>query len=479
MTQGGSIVWFRQDLRLADNPALLAAVRRGGPIIPVFIWAPGEEGRWPPGAASRWWLHQSLAELDASLRKLGSRLIVRRGPTLEMLRELLDQTNSNAVVWNRRYEPASIERDTRIKAALQKEGRIAESFNGALLFEPWTVQTQQGQSYRVFTPFWNACLKCPEPAPPEDAPSRLLRPRRWPATLKLAELRLEPSIDWAQGLRTTWHPGEAGAGERLKRFLAEAVDDYPNRRNRPDEPGTSLLSPHLHFGEISVRQVWSELRRQRYNNAEGAEVVRVFVSELGWREFAHHLLFHFPQTPQQPLRTEFADFPWLPDRANLCAWQRGCTGYPMVDAGMRELWHIGWMHNRVRMMVASFLVKDLLIPWQDGAAWFWDTLVDADLANNTLGWQWTAGCGADAAPYFRIFNPVSQGEKFDPNGVYVRRWIPELQRLPNEWIHKPWEARADVLAAAGVELGSTYPRPIVDHSTARSRALNALQCIKK
>lgn len=472
-----SILWFRQDLRLADNPALLAAMGRGGPIVPVFVWAPEEEGGWQPGAASRWWLHQSLAQLDASLRRLGSRLIIRRGPTLDTLRELLDETASTAVFWNRRYEPAAIERDTRVKAALQKDGRMVESFNGTLLFEPWAVQTQQGRPYQVFTPYWNACLKSPEPAPPDGAPSQLPNPRQWPPTFKLGELSLEPSVNWAEGLRTKWRPGEAGAVDCLNRFLDEALRDYPDERNRPDHEGTSRLSPHLHFGEISVRQIWSSLRAQGHDKASAA--FRVFATELGWREFAHHLLFHFPKTPHQPLRKEFADFPWQPEKGNLRAWQRGRTGYPIVDAGMRELWHTGWMHNRVRMITASFLVKDLLIPWQEGAAWFWDTLVDADLANNTLGWQWTAGCGADAAPYFRVFNPITQGEKFDPQGDYVRHWIPELKKLPSEWIHKPWEAPGHVLQDAGIDLGSTYPRPIVDHGQARTLALSALQQIKR
>lgn len=476
----GTLVWFRQDLRLGDNPALLAALGRGEPIIPVFICSPDEEGQWPPGAASRWWLHQSLGQLGGSLRRLGSRLIIRRGPTLETLCELLDQTGATAVFWNRRFEPAVIERDCRVKAALQKDGRIVKSFNGSLLFEPWTVQTQKGKPYQVFTPFWKACLAKPEPAPPHGAPSRIASPRRWPATLELAELGLEPAMDWAAGLRACWRPGEVGASEQLHRFLEEALADYPVVRNRPDRMGTSRLSPHLHFGEISVRQVWSALRgRLGQRITHPAEAIRVYCSELGWREFAHHLLFHFSQTPQQPLRNEFALFPWQPDHGNLRAWQRGRTGYPIVDAGMRELWHTGWMHNRVRMIVASFLVKDLLISWQQGAAWFWDTLVDANLASNTLGWQWTAGCGADAAPYFRIFNPITQGEKFDPQGDYVRHWIPELNRLPSKWVHKPWEAPACLLAETGIELGSTYPLPIVDHQEARSRALEALRQIKK
>jgi deoxyribodipyrimidine photo-lyase len=476
---GSAIVWFRQDMRLSDNPALLAAVRRSGPLIPVFIWAPEEEGTWPSGSASRWWLHQSLKQLDASLRLLGSRLILRRGPTLDTIRELLKATGAGAVFWNRRYEPAATERDAKVKESLQKDGWIADSFNGSLLYEPWTIRTQQGQPYQVFTPFWKACLAQARPELPERAPTHLEVPRRWPATLKLAELGLEPTIDWTKGMRATWRPGESGASELLARLLDQALTDYADWRNRPDHPGTSRLSAHLHFGEISVRQVWHAVHQQLHGRHTplAANGIRVFASELGWREFAHHLLFHFPQTPDQPLREKFARFPWQPNSDHLRAWQRGRTGYPIVDAGMRELWHSGWMHNRVRMIVASFLVKDLLIPWQEGARWFWDTLVDADLANNTLGWQWSAGCGADAAPFFRIFNPVNQGEKFDPDGTYIRRWIPELEHLPNRYIHQPWKAPDRDLTNSRV-VGGAYPQPIVDHLEARSRALSALQRIR-
>lgn len=474
---GASIVWFRRDLRLADNPALLAAARRGGPVIPVFVWAPEEEGKWPPGAASRWWLNLALKQLDASLRRLGSRLIIRRGPTIDAIRTLLETTGAATVFWNRRYEPAAMERDSRIHADLEKEGWSAETFNDSLLFEPEAVRTRQGQPYRVFTPFWRACLAGPPPDPPESAPVRLGVPSRWPSTLRLTELGLQPTIDWAKGLRSSWRPGEDGAAESLQRFLEEALSDYQDGRNRPDRTGTSRLSPHLHFGEISVRQIWSALHQplRGKRSAQAQSGIRVFASELGWREFAYNLLVHFPQTPERPLRDRFARFPWRSDRAGLRAWQRGQTGYPIVDAGMRELWRTGWMHNRVRMIVASFLVKDLLIPWQHGAKWFWDTLVDADLANNTLGWQWIAGCGADAAPFFRVFNPVSQGEKFDPDGTYVRRWLPELAALPASWIHRPWEAPLSELMKSDVELDKKYPRPIVDHAQARSRALEALR----
>lgn len=471
-----TLVWFRQDLRLADNPALLAAVREGRCVVPVFIWSPDEEGSWQPGAASRWWLNQSLTQLDASLRERGSRLIVRRGPALETLQKLIEETGSAGVYWNRRYEPAAIERDRRLKATLRQEGLGAESFNGSLLFEPWTARTQQGQPYQVFTPFWKSCRSGAEPDVPQPTPAKLYGPRRWPAGLPLCELGLDPTIDWAGGLRSSWEPGEVGALRELDRFLDQGLATYAEARDRPDQVGTSRLSPHLHFGEIGPRQVWSAVRTCRHVRSTAVDS---YLRELGWREFAHHLLYHFPHTPERPLREQFADFPWQPDRANLHAWQRGRTGFPIVDAGMRELWHTGWMHNRVRMIAGSFLVKDLLISWQEGAAWFWDTLVDADLANNTLGWQWIAGCGADAAPYFRVFNPVSQGEKFDPSGAYVRRWIPELAALPDRWIHKPWEAPEHVLQDTGMDLGSTYSWPIVDHGEARTRALIALQKLKR
>ncbi len=468
-----TLLWFRLDLRLTDNPALEAAIRQGGPVIPVFIWSPEEEGPWEPGAASRWWLHHSLTQLEESLRELGSRLVVRRGPTIETIRELIEESGATSVLWNRRYEPACIDRDRRVLAALHHDGRFAESFNGSLLFEPPNVLTRQGAPYQVFSPFWKACLAQPGPPSPKPVPENINSPRCWPTTLRLRELDLEPTKNWADGFCSRWRPGEAGAWEAFHRFLDEVLSQYATERDRPDRVGTSRISPHLHFGEINIRQIWSTVRARLGDDALGGG--QCYLRELGWREFAHHLLFHFSHTTRQPLRQDFAAFPWAHAPENLRAWQRGLTGYPIVDAGMRELWHTGWVHNRVRMIVASFLVKDLLIDWQEGAAWFWDTLVDADLANNTLGWQWTAGCGADAAPYFRIFNPVRQGETFDPNGDYVRRWVPELGQVSSEWIHRPWEAPPSLLANAGVELGTTYPRPIVDHREARARAMEALQ----
>jgi deoxyribodipyrimidine photo-lyase len=317
------------------------------------------------------------------------------------------------------------------------------------------------------------------PEPPVAAPAVIPAPRRWPRSRKLAALDLQPAVDWAVGIRAQWQPGESAAEGRLQRFLDAPIDDYPANRDRPDLAGTSQLSPYLHFGEISARRVWAALEAHRSARGRRTTAVARYRSELGWREFAHHLLFHFPHTAALPLRREFINFPWSTNRRHLRAWQRGKTGFPIVDAGMRELWHTGWMHNRVRMIAASFLVKDLMIDWRQGAAWFWDTLVDADLANNTLNWQWVSGCGADAAPYFRIFNPVAQGEKFDSRGDYVRQWVPELAALPVRWIHKPWQAPQSVLASAGIVLGKNYPRPLVDHAAARSRALAAFQEIKQ
>jgi deoxyribodipyrimidine photo-lyase len=465
------MVWFGLDLRLADNPALEGAVARRGAVLPVFIWAPEEESPWSPGSASRWWLHQSLGELQAALAKVGSKLIVRRGPTVGALLALAAESGAKSVFWNRRYEPATIARDRELERRLRERGIAAESCPGNLLFEPGTILNADGKPYQVFTPFWRACVAMPDPEEPKPAPGRLRAPAEWPASLEISQLGLEPEVDWASGMRQTWRPGERGASMRMEAFLGSAIESYGTDRDRPDRGGTSRLSPHLHFGEIGARRIWHEVRP--YGAAADA-----YLRQVAWREFSYHLLFHYPHTPRQPLRPEFRHFPWRVDATGLRAWTRGHTGYPLVDAGMRELWHTGWMHNRVRMLAASFLVKHLMIPWQEGAAWFWDTLVDADLANNTMGWQWSAGCGADAAPYFRIFNPVIQGERFDPDGHYVRRWVPELVSVPNQWIHKPWEAPVSVLAEAGVKLGEDYPWPIVEHDAARERALAALASMK-
>jgi len=475
------ILWFRHDLRLQDNPAFSAAVARGGPIIPVFILDRAGEGSWPPGAAACWWLHHSLASLDGGLRAHKSRLVLMRGDRLDALRTLVRETAAGAVYWNRRPEPVATAHDQRVAANLAADGIEVKTFGGALLFEPQAVANQAGHPFRVFTPFWRHCRALPVEAPKRWRARDLPAPARWPRSLTLDGLKLLPAVRWDAGLTRTWQPGEKGAQARLRRFTAGELDTYAEGRNRPDREGTSRLSPHLHFGEISPRQVWAAVRRQEKKSPSlpPGRAVQAFLGEIGWREFAGHLIHHFPATPREPLRAEFTWFPWRKNAAALRAWQRGCTGFPIVDAGMRQLRHTGWMHNRVRMIVASFLVKDLLIPWQEGAKWFWDTLVDADLANNTLGWQWTTGCGADAAPYFRVFNPVLQGKKFDPDGAYVRRWVPELAPLRANFIHAPWETPPEVLARAGVELGTTYPRPIVDHRLARAEALAAYEQMKQ
>ena len=470
-----SIVWFRQDLRLDDQPALLAAIAKGGAVIPLYNWAPDEEGKWVPGAASRWWLHKSLASLEKELGSLGLPLIIRSQCTLDALMDLIKRTGADAVYWNRRFEPQAVQRDGLIKADLHKRGIKSHQFNASLLYDPATILTKQGKPYQVFTPFWKACSLQGEPEVPLGLPSASRSFEGDLPSVSLDSLPLLPKVSWEGGLEEQWQPGEQGAHQQLKEALKTVIGGYGQTRNIPAVDGTSRLSPYLHFGEISPRTVWHAVRRQWGDHPEGEE----FLRQLIWREFAHHLLHHFPETPFVGLRPQFESFPWKKDDRALHAWQKGQTGYPVVDAGMRQLWRTGWMHNRVRMIVGSFLVKDLLIDWREGANWFWDTLVDADLANNTLGWQWVGGCGADAAPYFRIFNPNLQGEKFDPTGAYVRRWIPEIGKLPDQWIHKPWQAPEEVLAKACVTLGATYPKPIVDHSEARKMALEAYSEMKK
>jgi deoxyribodipyrimidine photo-lyase len=461
------IVWFRQDLRLADNPALDAAVASGRPVVPVFVLE--DEARRPLGGAGRWWLHQSLAQLQADLVLRGSRLVILRGEMVTVLSTLAQETGAQAVYWNRCYEPEARRADQQISSALEHAGVSGHVHKAALLREPGAVITAQGGPYQVFTPFYKTFLKGLDPGPLMDAPARIAVPRTLPESLTLEELDLEPAVDWAGGLREAWTPGEAGALAELDRFLAGPVARYDQDRDRPGLAGTSRLSPHLHWGEISPARVWWTARKQ------AGSAAAPFLRQLVWREFAHHLLHHFPHTVDSPLREKFAAFPWDGDPDLLDAWQEGRTGYPLVDAGMRELWNTGWMHNRVRMVAASFLVKHLLLPWQLGVRWFADTLVDADLANNTFGWQWSAGCGADAAPYFRIFNPVLQGLKFDSRGDYIRCWIPELAGVPGKLVHEPWTASPGILEQHGVRLGRDYPHPVVDHATARARALQSYQ----
>jgi deoxyribodipyrimidine photo-lyase len=478
MVNKPTIVWFTRDLRLSDHPALSAAIK-AGPVVPVFILADVGDSRRPPGGASKWWLAQSLRALRHDLEAAGSRLILRRGLPAKVLLALASETGAAAVCWTRAYEPELVRAQDDARVALEDAGVTVRRFGGRLLFEPEDITTKDGGPYKVFTPFYKACLAKGAPSRLRRAPDRIPAPEQWPNSERLEDWTLEPTKpDWAGGLRETWTPGEQGARARLESFLDNAVADYDDLRNRPDIDGTSRLSPHLSFGEISPRMVWHAAQARADADSRCETGIRSFLSEIIWREFSYHLLFHWPDLPDTSWKSEFRAFPWAEDRKSLRAWQRGQTGYPIVDAAMRQLYEIGWMHNRSRMITASFLIKHLLLPWQQGEAWFWDTLVDADLASNSAGWQWTAGSGADAAPYFRVFNPILQGAKFDPEGTYVRRYVPELARLPAKHIHAPWEAPSDVLKEAGVRLGETYPAPIVDHSAARKRALAAYDEIK-
>lgn len=463
-----ALVWFRHDLRLDDNPALHAALAAGYTPVPVYVHAPEEEGEWAPGAASRAWLHYSLQRLDEDLHARGSRLLLRHGPTDSAMQTLLEETKATAVFWNRKYEPATQPRDAALKKQLLASGLRVESFNGALLFEPWELATQQGGPYKVFTPFWrNAQTRLRLPVA-QVAPSSLPALSSGYASERLETLTLRPTLAWDQGLWEKWRPGEAGAHEALEVFLDGALRGYRSGRDRPDRVGTSLLSPHLHFGEIAPWRIVAELQRSR--TAANAADTDAFVRELGWREFAYHLLHHFPNSATQNLNPRFDRFDWAQSEpALLDAWQQDRTGVPIVDAGMRELWHTGYMHNRVRMIVASWLTKHMRQHWLQGARWFWDTLVDADLANNTMGWQWVAGTGADAAPYFRVFNPVTQAQKFDPDARYITRWLPELAALPVAARFAPW-LHADLAS----RLAPSYPRtPIVDLALGRDAALAA------
>jgi len=476
-----TVVWFRNDLRLADHAALTHAAERGR-VVPVFVWAPDEEGDWAPGGAHRWWLDESLRALDASLREKGSQLILRQGDSLASLKEICESTNADRVVWQTRITPALRARDAEVRAGLEEAGVEVRQFAGRILHDPEQVETGSGGPYKVFTPFWKKAQAQLEVGTPLDVPrmGATSAPDTWPEFVALDALGLAPEaqdgVDWAGGMRDEWTPGEAGAQARLGTFLDEALIEYPEGRNVPAARDTSMLSPHLHWGEVSPRQVWHAVEGWVSNGAT-REAADKFLSEIGWREFAYHVLHHFPETPTRPLKDKYAAMPWRTDPEAFEAWKRGRTGYPLIDAGMRQLWAIGWMHNRVRMVTASFLTKDLLLPWQDGARFFWDTLCGGDLANNSMGWQWAAGSGADAQPFFRIFNPVSQSKTHDPDGAYIRRWVPELAGLPTKHLHAPWEAPADVLAQAGVTLGETYPSPMVDHSDARDGALAALKTV--
>ncbi|MBP2297878.1 cryptochrome/photolyase family protein [Azospirillum picis] len=484
------IVWFRNDLRLADNPALAAAVQdsatHGAPVIPLYILEDEATDATAPssaralGGAQRWWLHGSLERLGACCTRRGSPLLLRRGDAGAVLEALVAETGAGSVLWNRRYAPALAARDAAVGERLKERGVDVRSFNAGLLAEPWTVSKKSGGHFKVFTAFWRHLAATLSPPRPTRAPATLKAPKDRPAGDALADWTLLPTKpDWAAGLRERWVPGEVAAQSRLAAFLDGPVGAYAAGRDRPDQDGTSALSPYLAFGELGPRQIWHAARHAADARPELAPGIEVFLREIGWREFQYHLLHHVPDLPDEPLDRRFAGFPWRTDAAGFRAWRRGRTGYPIVDAGMRQLWETGWMHNRVRMIAASFLVKDLLLSWQQGERWFWDTLVDADLAQNVGNWQWVAGSGADASPFFRVFNPVLQGGKFDPEGDYVRRYVPELAGLPRRWIHQPWAAPAEVLRKAGVTLGKDYPHPVLDHGAARDRALTLYRTHKR
>ena len=470
-----TVVWLARSLRLADHPALVHAAGRGA-VVPVFVWAPDEEAPWAPGGAHRWWLHTSLEALDRDLAARGSRLVLRSGPTAEALLEIARTTGADRIVWQAEAEPHLARRDAAVARTLRDASLDVRTFAGQLLHDPDAVQTGTENPYSVFTPFWRkvqaeTTVEAPLPVPD------LAAPEAWPESERLEAFGLTPEaqdgVDWAGTMRRVWTPGEAGARERLEALADPILTGYGDARDRMTVEGTSRLSPHLHWGEVSPRSVLAAVQSAKAPAADRAK----FLAEVAWREFSAHVLHHHPETPEHALKPAFEAFPWRDDDAGLRAWQTGRTGFPVVDAGMRQLWAEGWMHNRARLIVASFLTKDLLLPWQAGARYFWDTLCGGDLASNTMGWQWSAGSGADAQPFFRVFNPTGQGERFDPAGDYVRHWVPELAEMPAEWIHRPAEAPEPVLEAAGVRLGQTYPRPIVDHAVRRLEALAALKAV--
>jgi deoxyribodipyrimidine photo-lyase len=473
-----AIYWFRQDLRLSDNPALSAAAS-DSEVLPIYILDDVNAGEYSMGAASRSWLHHSLIALNKQLK---GKLKVYKGDPANILLEIAKNYSVDSIYWNRCYEPWQISRDKNIKKLFEEHNIAVNSYNGSLLWEPWEVLKQDQTPYKVFTPYYRkGCLGGRAPREPIAAPSKLLFADAIPNSDSLnikdiEDLKLLPEKTWHHKIINSWDIGEEAAHQRLDDFLAQGISDYKEGRNFPYKANVSRLSPHLHFGEISPHFIWHKM--QFKNDSSYSSDIDHFCSELGWREFSYYLLYHFPNLPKQNLNNKFDSFPWAQDLKLLSCWQRGQTGIPIVDAGMRELWQTGYMHNRVRMIVGSFLVKNLLLHWHHGERWFWDCLIDADLASNSASWQWVAGCGTDAAPYFRIFNPVTQGQKFDAAGLYTRKFVPELQLMPEQYLFNPWEAPANILHSAGVELGSNYPKPIVDLKESRNRALEAFASLK-
>jgi deoxyribodipyrimidine photo-lyase len=471
------ILWFRRDLRLADNLALQAAIKTGASVVCIYVREPERPFAGALGAAQGWWLHHSLTALNQSLESAGNRLLLLSGKPIDIIEGLVEKTGAKAVFWNRLYDAGGIERDSKIKSRLRDGGIDVQSFAGFLMHEPTRLLTGQGGHYKVFTPFWKAFEAGFSPHDPLSAPKSIRAPEHFPAHEALEQWHLTPHRpNWAKDFPDHWRPGEAGALARLKQFLDGRLSGYREDRDLPGKSSTSGLSPHLAMGEISPHRIWSATGTAFDTHPADAVAFR---RELVWREFSWHLLFHKPDMPTTNMDRRFDAFEWRDDRKELRAWQRGETGYPIVDAGMRELWQTGFMQNRVRMIVASFLIKDLLIDWREGERWFRDTLVDIDCANNAMNWQWVAGCGPDASPWFRIFNPVKQGETFDAEGDYVRRYCSELPNLPRKYIHCPFDAPSTVLKEAGLTLGETYPRPLVEHAHARERALAVFKALPK
>lgn len=478
MTAAPVIYWFRRDLRLRHLPGLQAAAATGRPIIACYVHDPEGAQDWAPGGAAKWWLHHSLQGLAASIEAQGGTLLLLDGDTPAVISQLVQHSGAEAVYCSQHYEPWALAQERRVKSTLETAGAALHTSPGALLWSPNDVRTGSGTPYRVFTPFWRQCQSLPEPHPGTASTNFQFQQASFPSGL-LADWRLLPSKpDWARNWSRHWTPGEAGAQSTLQRFLKERVGQYGERRDLPALTGTSNLSPHLAFGEIAPADIFQRTRELSVTGAHLITEANAFLRQLAWRDFSYHLLVHYPHIPERAFRPEFEKFPWAGCPEHLTAWRAGQTGYPLVDAGMRQLWQTGTMHNRVRMVVASFLTKHLLIDWRVGQRWFWDTLVDADLANNSCSWQWVAGSGADAAPYFRVFNPIRQGQRFDPEGDYTRRWIPELAALATRHLQSPWEAPASALKEAGITLGQNYPMPIVDHNTARVAALDAYSAMK-
>jgi deoxyribodipyrimidine photo-lyase len=469
------IFWFRQDLRIYDNPGLYEACKNGA-VLAIYILEDEKEDL-KIGGASRWWLHNSLLKLNS---RLEGKLNIYKGNSKEIILKLVKEYNVDGIYWNRCYEPFRIKNDSQVKLALKEKNIDCKSFNASLLWEPWEVLKDDGTTYKVFTPFYKyGCLKSKLPRDPLPAPSKINLIKDNKIAVKVEDLQLLPKIKWYLGLESYWMVGEEGAQERFKHFLNNGLSNYKEGRDFPSQENVSHLSPHLHFGEISPHQLWFTVQMQSLKSNVLSKDIDLFLTELGWREFSYYLLYHFPQLPKSNFKPNFNNFAWEDNKEDLQAWQKGLTGYPIIDAGMRQMWQIGYMHNRVRMIVSSFLVKNLLLHWKNGEKWFWDCLVDADLANNSASWQWIAGTGADSAPYFRIFNPITQAKKFDPEGKYIKEFVLELRNLPLPYLFKPWEAPPLVLQNAGVVLGKNYPRPIIDLNFSRQRALATFSALKR